>query len=236
MNHNSQMPVFERLTSTTVLTERQAAVVKQTYMLFGVSVISAMAGGYFGATSETLRGLFANWMGWIVALVLLNVVPRVAIAARHNPALGVSALVFDGLLAGLAISPLLWIASMVSGTLIIAALAITAAVFIGVTGYIMVSGRTFAAPRALMTGMFFALIGAMLLNGWLQLGWLGFAISLGVGAMGVIALVTSTSAVLNSPDADSPIPGALALFAGVFNIFVAVLNILLRFAGGGRRD
>jgi modulator of FtsH protease len=125
---------------------------------------------------------------------------------------------------------------MVSSTLIIAALAITAAVFIGVTGYIMVSGRTFAAPRALMTGMFFALIGAMLLNGWLQLGWLGFAISLGVGAMGVIALVTSTSAVLNSPDADSPIPGALALFAGVFNIFVAVLNILLRFAGGGRRD
>ncbi len=120
--------------------------------------------------------------------------------------------------------------------LIVAALAITASVFVGVTGFVMVSKRTFSAPRALMTGMFFAVLGAMLLNGWLQLGWLGFAISLAVGAMGVFALVSSTSGVLNSPDADSPIPGALALFAGVFNIFVAALNILLRLMGGGRRD
>jgi len=43
-------------------------------------------------------------------------------------------------------------------------------------------------------------------------------------------LVYSTSA-----DADSPIPGALMLFAGVFNIFVAALNILLRVLNGGRR-
>jgi hypothetical protein len=34
---------------------------------------------------------------------------------------------------------------------------------------------------------------------------------------------------------DSAIPGALALFASVFNIFVATLNILLRLVGGGRR-
>jgi FtsH-binding integral membrane protein len=34
---------------------------------------------------------------------------------------------------------------------------------------------------------------------------------------------------------DSPIPGALMLFAGVFNIFVATLNILLRLLNGGRR-
>lgn len=236
MNYNPEPSTWDRLSSTTALTARQSAVVKQTYMLFGLSVLSAMAGGYIGATSEMLRGLFTNWLGWILALVLLNVVPRVAIAARHNPVLGVSALVFDGFLAGLAISPLLFFASMVNPTLIVAALAITATVFIAVTGFVMVSGRTFSAPRALMTGMFFALIGAMLLNGWLQMGWLGFAISVGVGAMGVIALVTSTSAVLSSPDADSPIPGALAMFAGVFNIFVAVLNILLRLMGGGRRD
>jgi FtsH-binding integral membrane protein len=40
---------------------------------------------------------------------------------------------------------------------------------------------------------------------------------------------------LRSPDVDSPIPGALMLFAGVFNIFVAALNILLRVLNGGRR-
>jgi hypothetical protein len=47
--------------------------------------------------------------------------------------------------------------------------------------------------------------------------------------------VFSTSSVLRTPDADSPIPGALMLFAGSFNVFVAALNILLRLVGGGRR-
>ena len=51
-------------------------------------------------------------------------------------------------------------------------------------------------------------------------------IAVGIGAVGVIALVTSTSAILQSGDADMAIPGALALFAGVFNVFVATLNIL----------
>lgn len=234
--NNPNLSSWDKLTTTTELSARQSGVIKQTYMFFGLAMFSAMAGGYIGATSETIVRMFSNIIGWLVALVLLNVVPRIAMAARHNPVLGVSALVFDGFLSGLAISPLLFIASHYSPWIIVAALAITASVFVGITGFVMVSGRTFSAPRALMAGMFFALLGAMLLNGWLQLGWLGFAISLGVGAMGVFALVASTSGVLNSPDADSPIPGALALFAGVFNIFVAALNILLRLLGGGRRD
>jgi modulator of FtsH protease len=234
--NDSSMSTWERLSSTTTLTAHRAAVIKQTYVLFGLSVFSAMAGGYIGATSETIVRLFSNWIGWILALVLLNVVPRIAIAARHNPVLGVSALVFDGLLAGLAISPLLWMASRIAPVLILASLAITGTVFLAITGYVMVSGRTFSAPRGLMVGLFFATIGAMLLNGFLQLGWLGILVSLGTGALGVFALIYSTSAVLRSPDADSPIPGALYLFAGVFNVFVATLSILLRLVGGGRRD
>jgi len=87
-----------------------------------------------------------------------------------------------------------------------------------------------------MTGIFFSLIGAMILNGFFQIGFLGILISVGVGALGVFTIVYSTSLVLRTPDADSPIPGALMLFAGVFNVFVATLNILLRVLNGGRRD
>ena len=66
---------------------------------------------------------------------------------------------------------------------------------------------------------------------------LGALTEVGVsGALGVFTLVYSTSMVLRSPEVDSPLPGALMLFAGVFNIFVATLNILLRLLGGGRRD
>lgn len=227
---------FGTLTGTITLSRERSAVIKQTYALFGLSVASALAGGYIGATSETMVRLFSNWTGWILAIVLLNVVPRIAIAVRHNPVLGVGALVFDGFLSGIAISPLLWIASTVAPVLILAALLITGFVFLGVTAYVMSSGRTFSAPRGLMTGLFFAIIGVMILNGFLHIGFLGMLISFAIGAFGVFVLVYSTSSVLSTTDADSPIPGALMLFAGVFNVFVATLNILLRVMRGGRRS
>jgi modulator of FtsH protease len=236
MYEYEQASAWDKLTSSVPLTDRRAAVIKETYLLFGLAVISALAGGYIGATSEMMARLFSGWLGWILALVLLNAVPRIAIAMRHNPALGVTALVADGFISGLAISPLLWVARMYAPEMILAALAITAFVFLGVTGYVMMSGRTFSAPRGLMTGLFFSIIGAVVLNSFLNIGIVGVLISFGIGALGVFSLVFSTSGVLRTPDADSPIPGALMLFAGVFNVFIATLNILLRLFGGGRRD
>jgi FtsH-binding integral membrane protein len=87
-----------------------------------------------------------------------------------------------------------------------------------------------------MTGLFFSVIGAIILNSFLHIGFVGILIAIGIGALGVFTLVYATSTVLRSPYIDSPIPGALMLFASVFNIFVATLNILLRVLGGGRRD
>jgi len=112
---------------------------------------------------------------------------------------------------------------------------ITGAVFAAITGYIFVSKREFSAPKGLMIGLFVAVSAAVVLNMFMNIGWLGVLISAGIGIIGVFGLVYSTSGVLRSADSDSPIPGALALFAGLFNIFNAVLNLLLRLGGGGRR-
>jgi modulator of FtsH protease len=223
------------MSATTVLTASQAAVIKQTYALFGIAVIAAILGGYVGATTQAIVQFFSSWMGWIVAMIGLNAVPRIAMSARGNPALGTAALVFDGFFAGICLAPLLWFASLKAPVMILAALGITVVVFLAITGYVFLSGRTFSAPRGLMIGLFFSIIGAMILNSFLQIGFVGILIAAGIGAIGVIALVTSTSAILQSGDADSAIPGALALFAGVFNVFVATLNILLRLFGGGDR-
>lgn len=233
-DYSPQTSVWDKLSGTTPLTERGAVVIKQTYLLFGLSVFTAIAGGYVGATSETLARFFSGWIGWIAAILLLNLVPRVAIAVRHNHQLGVAALVVDGFVSGIALSPILWFARVVAPQLILAALAITAFVFVGITLYVMSARREFSAPRGLMTGIFFSLIGAMILNSFLNIGFIGILISAGIGALGVFTIVYSTSAVLRSPEADSPIPGALMLFAGVFNVFVATLNILLRVLGGRR--
>src|SRR5947209_1337623 len=236
MDYRPEVSAWEKLNGTTTLTAQGATVIKQTYLLFSLAVFAALAGGYVGATSETLARFFSGWMGWIAALLLLNLVPRIAIAVRHNHQLGVAALVVDGFISGIALSPLLWVARMIAPQLIFVALGITGFVFIGITFYVMTTRRAFSAPRGLMTGIFFALIGSIILNSFLHIGFVGVLIGLGIGALGVFTLVYSTSAVLRSPEADSPIPGALMLFAGVFNIFVATLNILLRVLNGSSRD
>lgn len=237
-NYSPQASTWEKLAGATSLSRAQAAVIKQTYFLLGVSVLCAMAGGYIGATSETVLSLLTSKLGFIVSLVALNVIPWIAMSCRHNPVLGVTALVADGLLAGLVLSPVLAYAALIAPSMIWAALAVTAAVFLAITGYVFVSAREFSAPRGLMIGLFAAVTAGVILNMFLHIGWLGVVVSIGIGAIGVFGLVYSTSGVLRSHDADSPIPGALALFAGLFNIFVAALNILLRLAGGGgsRRD
>ncbi len=233
--YSQQTSTWENFTGTTPLTAQSAVMVKQTYLLFGLAVFSAMAGGYIGATTESLARFFSTWIGWIAALLLLNVVPRWAMAVRHNHQLGVAVLVLDGFISGIALSPLLWVSRLYAPNLILVALFITGFVFVGITLYVMGSNRTFSAPRGLLTGIFFSVIGAIILNGFLHIGFVGILIAVGVGALGVFTLVYATSMVLRAPDIDSPIPGALMLFASVFNIFVATLNILLRVLGGGDR-
>ncbi len=154
-------------------------------------------------------------------------------AARNTP-FGVPALVLDGFISGIALSPILWYARTIAPDVILGALAITAFVFVGITLYVMTTKREFSATRGLMAGIFFSLIGAMVLNSFLHVGFLGILISVGIGFIGVVTIVTSTSTVLRSPEADSPIPGSLMLFAGVFNVFVATLNLMLRLFSGGR--
>jgi FtsH-binding integral membrane protein len=222
------MNAVDKLFGTTPLGAARADTIRKTYLLLGLSVLAAFCGGYVGAQSDTLANLFTGWIGWILAMILLNAIPRVAIAARHNPVLGVSALVADGFVSGLVLAPILRIASYYApGTIQIAAL-MTLIVFATVTVFVMSSRRTFSAPRGLMLGIFVSIVAATLLNAFLNIGGLGILIAAGIGILGVCILVYATSDVLNNPEADSPITGALILFAGLFNVFVAILNILLR--------
>lgn len=219
---------MDNLFGTTALSSARAETIKKTYMLLGLSVAGALCGGYLGAQSDALAGLFTGWLGWILAMVLLNIIPRVAMAARHDPVLGVTALLADGFVSGLVLAPILRFASFYAPGTIQIAMLMTLVVFGAVTAFVMSSSRTFSAPRGLMLGISISIVAALVLNAFLNIGLLGMLIAAGIGIFGVCILVYATSDVLHNPDADSPIPGALILFAGLFNVFVAILNILLR--------
>lgn len=231
----SIMSATDKLFGTTVLDEQRAALVKKTYALLSVSVVTAIVGGYYGSTSPAMVQLFSGRLGWLLAVVLLNVVPAVALwASRQSPAVGIVALGLDGLLSGLTLSPVLFLAQLLNPEIVPAALGITGAVFVAVTGYMMLTRERFSAPAGLLTGMFVSLMCAAALNLFLQLPLLHTIIAAGIGIFGVVMLVYATSDVLNNPDFDHPVQGALMLFASLFNIFVSALHLLLRFFGGRR--
>lgn len=141
------MNAIDKLFGTTPLRESRAETIRTTYLLLGLSVVAGFCGGFIGAQSDALVNLFTGWLGWILAMVLLNVIPRVAIAARHNPTLGVAALVANGFISGVVLAPILRFASLFApGTIQIAAI-MSAIVFLAVTAFVMTSKRTFSAPR-----------------------------------------------------------------------------------------
>ncbi len=228
----SLMTATEKLFGTTTLDERQAAVAKKTYALLSLSLAGALAGGYVGATNQSMALFFGSIVGWVTALILINVVPHIALwASARNPTVGTIALLADGFISGLAVSPLLYIARLMAPEMIPAAAGVTAAVFIAVTGYVMVTRDRFSAPAGLMSGIVASVFVAILLNTLLlHSGLLGILISVGIGIFGVFILVYATSEVLNNPDFDNPVSGALMLFAALFNIFVSTLRLLLSFS------
>ncbi len=230
------MSATDKIFGTTQLSDQQAALAKKTYALLSVSIVTAVLGGYLGSHSLAMVQLFSSGFGWLLAIVLLNAVPMLALwGARQSPAIGIAALGLDGLLSGLTLSPALFVANRISPEIVPAALGITGAVFVAVTGYMMLTRKSFSAPKGLLTGMFVSLMCASALNIFLGLPILHTIIAAGVGIFGAIMLVYATSDVLNNPEYDNPVQGALMLFAALFNIFVSALHLLMRLFGGSRR-
>lgn len=226
----------DKLFGATTMDPRRAHLIRETYLMLSVAVVAALAGGWIGARTMPVIEFFAGPIGWITAMVLLNVFPFVAIwASRKGPALGMAALAGNGFVSGLVLSPLLFVAMLMSGmgedtpNLIQAALVITGSIFAAVTAYVWRCKTQFSSMRGIMFGLFVTLMVAIPMNMFLmKSGILFTAITVLIGLLGVCQLVYSTSTILNDPEFDSPTYGALALFAGLFNLFQAVLSLLVR--------
>jgi modulator of FtsH protease len=231
MNRYRQVSTVEGIFGSSTLDSARAEMIKKTYILLSISVVSGIIGGIIGSNSPFMINLFSGWMGWIMAMILLNMMPRIALAARNNPVLGVSALVLDGFVSGLILAPMLFLANAYAPDVVPSALAITGMIFAGVTAYVMTTKKSFNTPFGIISGMFFASIGIMMLNMFLGYPLLSLIIAGAIGIIGLLILLNATSQILNNPEFNDPLAGALMLFAGLFNIFIAVIHILMAFTG-----
>lgn len=233
-SHNApQMSLGQSLFGSVQLDELHSRAIKKTYLLLSLAVFAGIGGGFIGSNSPALIKFFSGWVGWIVAMVALNAIPYIAMACRNNPFLGTLAITADGFIAGLILAPILYIANHVAPNVVPMAGLLTLVIFMGVTASVMFIGKVYSAPRALMIGLFVSVIGVVVLNMFITSSILTLVISLAIGIIGVLVLVQATSQVLNNPEFNEPVMGAVMLFSGLFNIFVALLHILLAFGGFG---
>jgi FtsH-binding integral membrane protein len=214
-----------------------------TYLYLSVAVVGAMAGAWFGAHSEAYISMVfsAGWLFFIPMFFVLNMVPALALrVAEQAPRFAIPALAFDGVISGLALAPLVFVGLALSGqdaggsggNLVSTAVVVTGAIFAAITAYVHLNKSQFVASSAVMWGLFgFALV-AMPINMMIQSSIFSMVISLVIGILGAVQLASATSTIVSNPNFNSPAAGALMLFAGLFNMFQAILHLLI----GGSRD
>jgi modulator of FtsH protease len=218
---------------------RRQNMIHTTYLYLSVAVFGCMGGAYFGANSESfLEFMFSSSFIWLGALLVLNFVPMLALKVAHNtPRLAVPALAFDGFISGLALAPLVFVGLHFSGqnvegggNLVTTAIMVTGAMFAAITAYVHLNKTEFKMMPAMMWGMFGFAVVAIPANMFLQSSIFSIIISGVIGALGIYQLASTTSLIVTNKNFNSPAAGALMLFAGVFNLFQAVLSLLI--AGG----
>lgn len=228
--------VFVPSTHMRVLdTNERTEMIRETYRLLAIAVFSAMAAAWLACRSLMVVKFMASPVGWMLAMFGLNFVPTIAMRAARNSSRNTAlVLAADGAFSGLCLSPLVFLAMRMSGVgvdapnLVQAALVVTAVVFLGISAYVYQSGSNFSYLKGACTGLFWSLLVAIPVNAYM-LGSGGFhmAILLGIGALGTMQLLWATATVLRDPDFKEPGYGALALFAGLFNLFQVILSLLM---------
>lgn len=210
------------------------------YLKLSIAVCGAFAGGFFFTNTEVglymaLLPLAFGFLYWIMLVALLNAVPYVALwTANNKPKWTNYVLFLDGIVAAYALSPLLLIAmsktaqegDVFSETgLISSALLITGAIFAGIIAYVKTTGNVHR--MGMMSGAACMMLFVMIpINYFAQVPFISSLILLGIGLMGAWQLASITSQLHNDPKFNSPDVAALAMFAGLFNIFQVILTLL----------
>jgi modulator of FtsH protease len=214
-----------------VLAVEQNKVLRNTYMLLGLSMIPTVIGAWVGVNTN-----FAWLAQYPVAgpLVMLAVIigTMFAISALRNSAWGVAAMLAFTFLMGWWLGPMLQYALHFRNGAQLIGLAggATGAIFVGLASYVTVTKKDFSfLGKFLFVGLILLVLGAVA-NLFFQVP----AASLTISAVAVVLfagyILYDVSQVMNGGETNY-IMATLSIYIDIYNIFVNLLNLLLAFAG-----
>ncbi len=194
-------------------------VLRNTYMLLGMTL------AWSAAVAGAAMAMHAPYPGPILVLVgffgLLFAVNRTA-----NSSWGLFwVFAFTGFL-GYTLGPILNVyLSLANGPeLVVSALATTAAAFVGLSAYAVVTRKDFSFLQGFLVVGFFVLMGAVLLSLFFDLGAFHMAISAGFVLFASAAILYQTSAIVHGGETNYLI-ATVVLYTQIYNLFLSLLQI-----------
>jgi len=106
----------------------------------------------------------------------------------------------------------------------------TAAIFLGLSGYALVSKKDFSFLSGFLMAGFIVIIVAFVANLFLQLPALSLALSVGFMLFSSAAILYQTGAIINGGERNYVL-ATVTLFVSIYNIFISLLNLLTALTG-----
>jgi len=198
--------------------------IKNTYTLLSMTLIFAGVTAFIGVAMGASFGiaLGAN----LVAIGLLwFVLPKVANSTSGIPVIfGITGLL------GFGLGPLIGHYLAMDPSIVMTALGGTCAIFLGLSGYALTTRKDFSFMGGFLMVGLLVVIGASLLNIFLQIPALSLAVSAAVVMIMSGLILYQTSAMINGGETNY-IMATAGLFLSILNLFTALLHLLGVFSG-----
>jgi len=199
--------------------------IKETYKLFGASMMAGAVGAYIGMgfAQQIASMQFLLFIVEIGLLIGLHFVKRI---------LGINMVVMFGFtfMTGITLAPLLSLAVAIDAMAIGNAFAMTALIFGGMSFFAIKTTKDFTSyTKPLMIALIVVVVFS-LLNAFLFHSPMGSIIISGVVVMLFSVLIVYDTQNIIRGGYDHPIDGAIALYLDFLNIFTALLQIILSFS------
>lgn len=223
-----QMQIGTRSTQTALSSHK---VLRNTYMLLGLSLIPTIIGAFIGMS---LNFSFMARSPFIGAIAMLAVMFGLfwAINKNKDSGLGVVLLLGLTLFMGVMLGPILQYAGSLQngGTMVAIAAGGTAVIFFTLAGIVTVTRRDFSfMGKFLVVGAILLLV-AMLANAFFQVP----AMTLTLSAIAILIfsgfILYDVSRIVHGGETNY-VMATLALYLDIYNVFVNLLNLLLAFGG-----
>ena len=200
-------------------------VLRNTYMLLAMTLgFSALTAGFAMASNAAPVNI---WMMLIGFYGLLFLTHKLA-----NSAWGLLAVFALTGFMGYTLGPILnmYMATSNGSQLVMTALGGTAAIFVGLSGYALVSRKDFSFLSGFMVAGFIVLLVAMVVSIFVQMPALQLALSAGFMLFSSAAILMQTGAIVNGGERNY-ILATVTLYVSLYNIFISLLNLLTAFSG-----